>query len=190
MKKLSPRAKKLKDKQVLLLISGSISAYQAPDLVRLFRQEGAGVTCVLTKGAQEFVTPLSLRAVSGNQVYGDFFDPKTPYDVLHTSLAEGADLIVAAPASANFIARLASGMADDLASCIVLATPRPVLVVPAMNDRMYLNPLTQRNLQTLRTAGYRFMEPVEGDLVCGRTAIGHIPDPADIVKCAAQCLAK
>jgi len=190
MKKLKskPAKKALKAKKILLLVSGSIAAYRVPDLVRQLRQEGAEVTCVMTRGAQEFVTPLTLRAVSGNQVFSDFFDPKTPHDVLHTALAESADLVIVAPASANFLARVAAGMADDLASCIILATPHPVLLIPAMNDRMFLNPITQRNLKLLRETGYRILSPVEGDLVCGRTAIGHIPDPQMIIESAVQCL--
>lgn len=138
------------------------------------------MTCVLTKAAESFVTPLAVRAFSGQPVYGEFFSHETPYDVLHTSLAEENDLILAAPASADFIARLAAGMADDLASCVVLASRKPILVAPAMNDHMYHHPLTQRNLGVLKGAGYHILDPIEGDLVCGKTAIGHIPEPRSI----------
>lgn len=148
------------------------------------------MTCVLTKAAENFVTPLAVRAFSGQPVYGDFFSYETPYDVLHTSLAEESDVILVAPASADFIARLAAGMADDLGSCIILAAKKPVVVAPAMNDQMYLHPLTQKNLGILKEIGYHILDPVEGDLVCGKTAIGHIPDPktlADAVQAIISC---
>lgn len=171
-------AKKLQTKTVLHILTGSIAAYKAGDLVQLMRTEGARVICVMTQSAEKFVTPLVLRALSGERVYqhADFFSPEVPYDVLHTSLAEAADVILVAPASADFIARLASGMAGDLASCIILASPRPVVLVPAMNDNMYAHPLTQQNLKKLKSIGYHIIEPVKGHLVCGREAIGHIAD--------------
>lgn len=137
---------------------------------------------ILTKCGEKFVTPLTLRALSGHQVFADGFAVDSPYDVLHTSLAELNDLVLVAPASANFIARMAAGMADDLGTCVILATKRPIVVVPAMNDNMYDHTLTQRNIQTLKSAGYSFVEPIEGDLVCGKTAMGHIAEPDAILK--------
>ena len=181
MKSASPRANKLSGKKVLHILTGSIAAYKAGDLIKLLRENGAEVTCVMTESAAKFITPLTLRAISGRPVYGEFFDPHTPYDVLHTSLADQCDMILAAPASANFIARLAAGLADDLASCIVLAARKPVFIAPAMNDQMYEHPLTQRNIKTLREIGCRFIEPIEGDLVCGKTAIGHISEPHTVL---------
>ena len=179
----SPRPKKrLAHKTVLHILTGSIAAYKAGDLIQALREEGARVICVMTESAKQFVTPLVLRSISGERVYHDFFSPDTPYGVLHTSLAEEADLVLAAPASADFLARLAAGMADDLASCIVLATKRPVILAPAMNDQMYQHPLTQRNTRTLQEIGYHFIEPVEGRLVCGREAIGHIAEPGAILE--------
>src|SRR3989338_2293212 len=148
MKKQSPRKKRLPNKTILHILSGSIAAYKAGDLIQVLRDEGARVICVMTESAKHFVTPLVLRALSGEKVYHDFFSADTPYDVLHTSLSEEADAILISPASADFIARLAAGMADDLASCIVLAARRPIVIVPAMNDHMYTHPLTQRNLGT------------------------------------------
>lgn len=161
-------------------MTGSIASAKAGDQIKELRSRGWLVTCVLTKAAENFVTPLAVRAFSGQPVYGDFFTHETPYDVLHTSLAEEHDVVLAAPASADFIARLAAGMADDLASCIILATRKPVIVAPAMNDQMYLHPLTQKNLGVLKGIGYHIIDPIEGDLVCGKTAIGHIPDPKAI----------
>ena len=121
-------------------VTGSIAAYKAPDLISDLREEGARVICVMTKAAQEFITPLTLRTVSGEKVYYDFFSPETPFDVIHTSLAEEADTVLISPASANFIARVATGLANDLATSILLVTRCPVLVVPAMNDQMYTHP--------------------------------------------------
>lgn len=180
MKKSSPKAKSLLPKKILLIVSGSIAAYKIGDLITLLREQGARVTCVMTESAQHFVTPLVLRALSGERVYQDFFAADSPYDVLHTSLADETDLVLAAPASADFIARLAAGMANDLASCIVLATRKPVVLVPAMNDQMFAHPLTQQNIEKLKDIGYHFVDPIQGHLVCGKEAMGHISDPETI----------
>lgn len=182
MKKSSPKAKSLPRKTIVLIVSGSIAAYKIGDLVTLLRSEGARVVCVMTESAKHFVTPLVLRALSGERVYQDFFSPDAPYDVLHTSLAEEADLVLAAPASADFIARLAAGMADDLGSCIVLATQKPVVIVPAMNDQMYQHPLTQQNIEKLKSIGYKIIDPIQGHLVCGKEAVGHISSPEVILR--------
>lgn len=174
------QAKRLKQKTLLLIVTGSIAAYKVADLVQILREEGAWVVCVLTEAAKKFVTPLTLRAVSGEAVYDDLFTAHSPYDVIHTSLAELADLILIAPASANFIARLAAGLANDLASSILLASERPVLLAPAMNDQMYRNPVTQENIEKLKKIGYRFAEPIQGHLICGKEALGHVSDPETI----------
>lgn len=179
---------KLKDKTILLIVTGSIAAYKIPDLIQALKEEGARIVSVLTDAAKKFVTPLTLRAVSGGPVYDDFFTVQSPYDVIHTSLAELADLILIAPASANFIARLAAGFANDLATSILLAADRPVLLAPAMNDRMYLSPLTQENLGKLRRLGYSFADPVKGYLICGKEALGHISEPSAIVRQAVEIL--
>lgn len=176
-KQLKEKNLKNPSKRILLILTGSIASAKSGDLIKELRGRGWLVTCVLTRAAEHFVTPLAVRAFSGQPVYGEFFSPETPYDVLHTALAEESDLILAAPASADFIARLAAGMADDLASCIILAARKPIVVAPAMNDVMYQHPLTQRNLEVLRSSGYHVIDPIEGDLVCGKTAIGHIPEP-------------
>lgn len=179
---LKSKAASLKGKRVIHILSGSVAAYKAGDLIRDMREEGANLSCVLTEAAKKFVSPLVVRALSGSRVYSDFFAEDTPYDVLHTSLAEEADVVLIAPASADFIARLAAGFCDDLASCIVLATKRPVLIAPAMNDNMYHHPITQQNIKKLEAIGYQFIEPVEGSLVCGRDAMGHISDNELILK--------
>jgi len=174
MKIQNPKEKKQLCKTVLHILTGSIAAYKTGDLIELLRADGAKVVCVMTESAKHFVTPLVLRAISGQPVYHDFFSPETPYDVLHTSLAEEVDVVLIAPASADFIAKIAHGMAGDLASCIVLATRKPVVVVPAMNDQMYSHPLTQENLQKIRKIGYHVVDPIKGHLVCGKEAVGHI----------------
>lgn len=179
---------KLRKRVILLIVTGSIAAYKVADLIQALREEGARVICVLTESAKKFVTPLTLRAVSGEPVYDDFFTIHSPYDVIHTSLAELADLILVAPASANFIARLAGGFANDLASSIILATNRPVLVAPAMNNQMYQHLLTQENIEKLKKIGYRFIDPVKGHLVCGKEALGHVSDPSTIVRQVADTL--
>lgn len=179
---------KLNSKKVLLIITGSIAAYKIPDLIQALREEGARVTCVLTEAGKKFVTPLTVRAVSGEPVYDDFFTTHSPYDVIHTSLAEWADLILVAPASANFIARLAAGFANDLGTSIILAADRPVLLAPAMNDQMYQHSLTQENIQKLHKVGYQFVDPVEGYLICGREALGHIAEPETITRRVVETL--
>ncbi len=182
MKKPSPRVKRLNRKTILHILTGSIAAYKAGDVIKTFREEGARVLCVMTEAAQKFITPLTLRAVSGEEVYCDFFSAQTPYNVLHTALADEVDAVLVAPASANFIARLAAGMADDLASCLVLTARCPIVIAPAMNDQMYTHVLTQRNIETLKGIGYHFIDPVVGHLVCGKEAIGHISDAETIVR--------
>lgn len=190
MAKANLKRKKLHPKTVLHIVTGSIAAYKAADLIQALREEGARVLCVMTESAKHFVTPLVLRAVSGERVYHEFFSPDSPYPVVHTSLAEEADLILIAPASADFIARLAAGLADDLASCVILAAKCPVVIVPAMNDGMYENPITQENIRKLRRVGYHFIDPVKGYLVCGKEAVGHISENSTIVDTLSEILGK
>lgn len=179
---------KLKNKTVLLIVTGSIAAYKSPYLIQELRENGARVIPVLTEAGKKFVTPLTVRAVSGEPVYDDFFTVHSPFDVIHTALADLADLILVAPASANFIARLAVGLANDLASSIILAADRPVLLAPAMNDRMYQNPMTQENIGKLRKIGYYFSDPIKGHLICGKEALGHISESPAIVQQVTQIL--
>ena len=187
----SLKAKKHNSRFLLHVVTGSIAAYKAGDLSKALRDEqNWQIDCVMTKGASKFVTPLTLHALSGGKVYDDAFVLDDDYPVLHTSLAEKADLILVAPASANFIARLAAGLADDLASCVILATAKPVFLIPAMNDQMYAHPITQENINKLKKIGYRIMEPIEGQLVCGKYAMGHIPDIKDILSFIAAELKK
>ena len=141
--------------------------------------------CVVTNSAKEFVTPTVLRTVSGERVYSDMFPQDAPFGVLHTSLAELPDLVLVSPATANFIAKMASGISDDLASCLVLASRKPILIAPAMNDNMYTHPVTQRNIAQLKALDYHFVDPIEGDLACGRVGVGHIA-PEDSILSSVQ----
>jgi phosphopantothenoylcysteine decarboxylase / phosphopantothenate---cysteine ligase len=185
MSKKQPR-EKLLSKKVLHILSGSIAAYKAPEISDKLRQSGCEVTCILTAAAKKFVTKDTLRALSGKPVYDDMWAVDSPHDVLHTALAESADLILVAPASADFLARASIGMADDLATCVLLAATCPVLWAPAMNDNMFRNPLTQANIERLKKNGHRFIDPIEGHLVCGRVALGHIAETETIIAAVMQ----
>ena len=167
-------------KRVLLVITGGIAAFKAIELVRLLRKGGYGVTCVLTKSAAEFVTPLSLQALSENKVYGALFSLTDESEMGHIQLSRAADLVVVAPATANFLAKMAAGIADDLASTVILATDKPVLVSPAMNVRMWLHPATQANMATLAGRGISVIGPDEGAMACNEFGPGRLSEPPAI----------
>ncbi len=171
----------LAQKRILLIIGGGIAAYKALELIRLLRKDGAAVTPVMTKAAGEFVTPLSVAALAGEKVYTHLFDLTDEAEMGHIQLSRVADLIVVAPATADLIARMAQGRADDLASTLLLATDTPVLVAPAMNVRMWHHPATQRNLATIQSDGIRLVGPEEGDMACGEYGLGRLAEPADIL---------
>lgn len=166
--------------RVLLIVSGGIAAYKALELVRLLRKRGIAVRAVLTESAQQFVTPLSLGVLTEDHVYGDMFDLKEEREIGHIQLSRQADLIVVAPATANILARMAAGIADDLATTILLATDKPVLAVPAMNIRMWHHRATQRNLEQLRADGIHLLEPDDGPMACGEYGKGRLPEPEAI----------
>ena len=166
----------LTDKKIILGVSGSIAAYKAADWVRELRRESAEVQVVMTGDATRFITPLTFAALSGNKVYKGMFDPEDAEQIPHINLAAEADLIVVAPATAQTIARLANGMADDLLSALVLANQSPVIICPAMNSNMYLNPATQANLDKLREYGYRIVEPGCGSMACNTEGPGRLAD--------------
>lgn len=186
---ISKKRAKFLSKKVLHILSGSIAAYKAPEISDKLRQSGYEVTCVVTAAAKKFVTLDTLRALSGKPVYDDMWAVDSPHDVLHTALAESADLILVAPASADFIARASAGMANDLATCILLAAKCPVLWAPAMNDNMFGNPLTQANIERLKKIGHHFIDPIQGHLVCGRIALGHIAETETILQAVTQAFA-
>ena len=171
--------------EVVLGITGSIGAYRAGDLVRHLRDAGYGVSCVMTQRATKFLAPLTIQALSERRVHTDLFDLESP-QILHTSLADHARLIIVAPATANIIGKFASGLADDLLSCILLATRAKLLFAPAMNVHMWQHPTVQRNVQTLKRLGVRFIGPDVGKLACGYEAIGHLAETEEIVKAAKQ----
>jgi len=169
----------LKDKKIVLLVSGGIAAYKACDLVSRLKKRGAQVRVVLTKHACEFVPPLTFETLSGNPAYTDAFDRK--FEIEHVALAKWADAVVVAPATANIMAKMACGIADDLVSTTLLAVTAPVLVAPAMNTAMWKNSATQANLQTLIKRGVHFVGPESGVLACGDTDIGRMSEPEKIV---------
>ena len=178
----------LEGKSILLGVSGGIAAYKAAELLRCFVKEQATVQVVMTAAAQQFITPLTLQVLSGQPVCTDLFDLGLESQIGHIQVARAAQLAVLAPATANLIGKMAAGIADDYLTTVILATTAPVLVCPAMNDKMYAHPATQRNLQTLRTLGYHILEPESGPLACGEEGPGRLADLSDIVEAAQRLL--
>lgn len=168
-------------KRILLIVGGGIAAYKACELVRLLRKEGAAVRCVLTAAGHKFVTPMTLAALSEDKVYTDLFDLKDEAEMGHIQLSRQADLVVVAPATADLMAKMAQGIADDLATTLLLATDKPVLAAPAMNVRMWQHPATQRNVATLKRDGITVLEPDEGPMACGEFGPGRLPEPEAIL---------
>ena len=175
--------------RILLIIGGGIAAYKSCELVRLLRKRGIAVTCVLTEGGAQFVTPLSLAALSENKVYSALFDLKDEVEMGHIQLSRQADLVVVVPATADLMAKMANGIADDLATALLLATDKPVLAAPAMNVRMWQHPATQRNIATLKHDGVRVLEPDEGPMACGEFGPGRLPEPEAILAAIEKALA-
>lgn len=171
-------------RRILLAISGGIAAYKTPELVRTLRRDGHDVRCALTPEATRFVSPLALQAVSGETVRRDLFDAGEEGEIDHIGLADWADLVLVAPATANLLAKMAHGLADDLVTAVLLATRAPVLVAPAMNVNMWSHAATQANLETLRERGIRFVGPDSGELACGWEGLGRMSDPAVIAAAA------
>ncbi len=167
--------------RVLLIVSGGIAAYKALELVRLLRRDGVAVTAVLTEGGAQFVTPLSLQALTEDKVYSALWSLTDESEMGHIQLSRAADLLVVAPASANMLAKMAAGVADDLASTVLLATDKPVLVAPAMNHRMWTHPATQANMATLRARGVQAVGPEEGAMACNEHGFGRLAEPPAIL---------
>lgn len=162
--------------RILLIISGSIAAYKSLDLIRRLREKGFEVRCILTKGGEAFITPLSVASLSGNAVYGDLFSLKDETEMGHIRLTRETDLIVVAPASADLIAKMATGKADDLASAALLAAKKTILAAPAMNTQMWQHPATQRNIAQIKKDGVQIIEPGAGMLACGETGAGRMAE--------------
>src|SRR6478735_6283147 len=163
--------------RILLVVGGGIAAYKACELVRLIRKGGGDVTCVLTDGGSQFVTAMSLAALSGNQVHTSLWDLKNEVEIGHIELSRQAELVVVCPATADLMAKMAAGIADDLGTTLILATNKPVLAVPAMNVKMWQHEATQRNVEWLKKAGVRVMQPEDGEMACGEFGPGRLPEP-------------
>ncbi len=179
----------LKGKKILLGITGGIAAYKSAELTRGLVKRGAEVKVIMTRNAQEFITPLTLQTLSGHPVYTDMFSLVEWSEIGHIALADYPDLIVIAPATANIIGKVAGGLADDLLSTTVMATRAPVLFCPAMNFNMFANPIVQDNIAKLSALGYLFMQPGSGELACKVVGEGRLPDPADILEAIEAALA-
>ena len=172
-----------KQKRVVLGVTGSIAAYKSADLIRQLVEKGFRVSVVMTKEAERFITPLTLSSLSGERVFRGMFDKnEDPLAMPHITLAQEADVFLIAPATANIIGKLAHGIADNLITCIALATKASILVAPAMNTQMYHNEIVQSNCRTLKKHGIEFIDPVKGKLACGTMGDGHIADEASIIK--------
>ncbi len=178
----------LQGKRILLIIGGGIAAFKSLDLIRRLRERGASVTPVLTKAATEFVTPLSVSALAGEKVYTDLFDLTDEAEMGHIQLSRVADLVVVAPATADLMAKMVGGHANDLASTLLMATDTPVLIAPAMNVRMWDHPATQRNLAQLLADGIMVKGPNEGDMACGEFGPGRMSEPMEIVEAVQNAL--
>ncbi|MBA2918536.1 MULTISPECIES: bifunctional phosphopantothenoylcysteine decarboxylase/phosphopantothenate--cysteine ligase CoaBC [Sphingomonas] len=168
--------------RILLIVGGGIAAYKACELVRLIRKAGMSVRCVLTDGGAQFVTPMTLAALSEQAVHTSLWDLKDEAEMGHIQLSREADLVVVAPATADLLARMAAGIADDLATTLLLATDKPVLAAPAMNVRMWQHAATRRNVERLRADGVTVLEPDEGPMACGEFGPGRLPEPEAILR--------
>jgi len=179
--KVTEKTQTVAGKRLLLIVGGGVAAYKALELIRRLREAGAEVRVVLTRAAREFVTELSFSALSGAPVHTDLFDAAREGEMGHIQLSRAAELVVVAPATANLLARAANGLADDLATTLLLATDKPVLYAPAMNVRMWLHPATRRNVAQLEKDGALFVGPAEGDMACGEFGLGRMSEPAQIL---------
>jgi phosphopantothenoylcysteine decarboxylase/phosphopantothenate--cysteine ligase len=178
----------LKGREIVVGVTGSIAAYKGAEVVSQLVQRGAGVTVVMTRSATQFVGPLTFQTLTQRRVMIDQFDLESVVDPTHISLTDEADLVVIAPATANVIGKAAHGIADDMLTSLLLAVSCPVLVAPAMNDRMWGHPAVRENIEILKKRGYRFVEPDSGFLACGTYAKGRLANPAQIVSEIEKCV--
>ena len=169
-------------KKILLIVSGGIAAYRALDLIREIKRRGDDVTCVLTKSATQFVQPLSFGALSQNKVYTDLFDLESETNIGHIKLSRNSDLVVLAPATANILAKMSYGVSDSLATSILLANNKPLLIAPSMNVKMWNNPATTKNIEKLKSYGHIFVGPDQGEMACGEVGSGKMSKVEDIYK--------
>ena len=176
------------NKKILLGVSASISAYKACDLITDLKNAGFDVRVAMTKDAHHFITPLALQSFSGNEVFSDFFSLPGRITPVHIELARTSDLVLVAPASADIIAKLAHGFADDILSCTVLASDKPLVIAPAMNEKMYENKITQGNLKRLTDLGAKIAPPIRGHLVCSQEGMGHLAENKTILDVVRNCV--
>lgn len=172
----------MKEKEVILGVTASIAIYKAGDILRRLKEKGFNVRVVMTPEAKELMSPLVFEGLSGNKVYSELFRKIDNFQIEHVSLAERASLILIAPATANIIGKIASGICDDLLSCVVCASKVPILIAPAMNENMYRNKITQGNIKKLKSLGYRFVGPIRGRLASGKIGLGCLAEVETIVK--------
>ncbi len=180
----------IENKTIILGITGGIAAYKAADLASKLTQAEATVKVIMTESATRFITPLTFRNLTGQPVVTDMFELDSEYNVEHVALAETADIVVIAPATANIIAKMAGGIADDSLTCVVLATEAPVIIAPSMNDNMYKNSITQENLAKLKNRGFTIIEPEYGRLASGKIGQGRLPDTGIIMNAVKLILEK
>lgn len=171
-----------KQRNIILGVSASIAIYKACEVVRRLKEGGFSLSVVMTEEAEELIRPIVFSSLSGNKVYRGLFAEPQAWEIEHVSLAEKADLVLIAPATANIIAKIACGICDDLLTCIVSATKAPVLIAPAMNENMYQNKITQANIKRLKSLGYIFVEPQKGRLACGKIGVGCLAEVETIIK--------
>ena len=177
-----------KKKDIVLGVTASIAAYKACDIINNLKKLGFNVIPLMTEDAKNFISPLTLQTLAGNKVIDNMFTPPEQFNPVHTSLAEKADLVLIAPATASIIGKIASGICDDILSCTVISTTAPVLIAPAMNEKMYKNSIVAGNIAKLEGLGYKFIGPIKGHLACGYSGIGHIADVEEIVSEAKKVL--
>lgn len=169
-------------RNIVLGVTGSIAAYKACEIASLMTKEGFSVSVVMTREAQNFITPLTFMNITRNPVITDMFDAPGEFSPAHTSLADRADLILVMPATANLIGKVASGICDDMLSCTIISSMAPVILVPAMNEKMYENKIVQANIKKLREIGYIFVGPIKGRLACGHEGLGHIAETEEVLR--------
>ena len=171
-----------KNKNIILGVTASIAIYKACEIIRRLKEGGYIVTVVMTQEAEELIRPIVFQALCGNKVYRGLFEEPQAWEIEHVSLADKAGLVLIAPATANIIGKIASGICDDLLTCIICATKAPVLICPAMNENMYKNKIIQENIKKLKALGYKFVEPIKGRLACGKIGIGCLAEVETIIK--------
>lgn len=171
-----------KNRNIILGVTASIAIYKACEIIRRLKEQGFKVFVVMTPEAEELIRPIVFESLSGNRVYKDLFAESEDWQIEHIALAQETDLVLVAPATANIIGKIASGICDDLLSCIIMATLAPVLICPAMNENMYKNKIVQDNIKKLESLGYKFVQPIRGRLACGEVGVGCLAEVETIIR--------